>query len=427
MIRLRQDEQDMLEGREGKARQKAMDLLVKYAEALGAESFVDTKNVTIITGSIPNVDIIRKVVPDLDPDAIASRFLLDSDETVVLDRVKAFTTTNATWRDQKYPDIQLGGRSHCDVLQTMVDYCKRVGMIHLATCTPYQVGNIPVRGEHCAWTESSAIAYVNSVIGARTNIEGLHSAFASAITGKTPLWGLHLKENRYGMVNVEVEVAMEGIQDWCLLGYYVAGKVGLDIPIYTGIAQLPDLNKFMALCSAGISSGSIVMHHIVGVTPEAPTVEQASGNRKNLIRLTYGKDRRRIAYEQLNRSKNNKVDVVALGCPHCSLERMGTIARLLEGKKIHPNTRLFVTTNSMIKAIAEIQGFSAAIGKAGGIILEDSCALSLAMDPATVFACDSAKLAHYAPGATGLHDTWFGSTEECIDAALTGTWRGELR
>lgn len=426
MIELQRDEQEMLDGREGAARQKAMELLVRYAEALGATRFVDTNNVTIITGSIPNVEIIRKIVPSLDPDAIASRFLLDSDETVVLDRVRAFTTTNATWRDQNYPDIQLGGVAHCNLLQTMVDYCKRVGMVHLATCTPYQVGNIPVRGEHCAWTESSAIAYCNSVIGARTNIEGLHSAFASAVTGKTPLWGMHLAESRLAQIEVDVAVDMTGILDWCLLGYYVAGQVGLQIPVYSGINRLPDLNRLMALCSAGISSGSIVMHHIAGVTPEAPTVEAASGHRKNLPRLSYGAAERQSAYEQLNRSKTSEVDIVAIGCPHCSLERMMTVARLLDGKRIHPNTRLYITTNSMIKAMADMQGVTKVIEQAGGLILEDSCALSITMDHATVFACDSAKLAHYAPGATGSRNTWFGTTEECIAAALSGRWKGEL-
>jgi len=143
--------------------------------------------------------------------------------------------------------------------------------------------------------------------------------------------------------------------------------------------------------------------------------------------MAYGREQRRAAYEQLNRSKKDTVDIVALGCPHCSLERMGTIARLLEGKSIHEHTRLFVTTNSMIKAMADIQGFTEVIGRAGGVILVDSCALSLDLDPSAVFACDSAKLAHYAPGAAGLKNTWFGTTEECIDAALTGTWRGELR
>jgi predicted aconitase len=123
----------------------------------------------------------------------------------------------------------------------MVDYFKRVGIIHLATCTPYQVGNIPAKGEHCAWTESSAIAFCNSVLGAYTNIEGLHSSFASAISGKTPLWGMHLDENRLGKVIVDVEIDMEMIRDWYLMGYYVGGELGLDVPIYTNIKRVPDL------------------------------------------------------------------------------------------------------------------------------------------------------------------------------------------
>ena len=315
VMKLTHDEQEMLEGKEGAARRKAMELLVKYAEALGAEDFVDTRNVTIIPGSIPDIGLVRRIVPSLDPDEIASRFFLDSDERVVVDRVKAFTTTNATWRDQRFPELQIGGKEHCDLLQLIADYCKRVGMIHLATCTPYQVGNIPIRGEHLAWTESSAIAYSNSVIGARTNIEGLHSAFASAVTGKTPNWGMHRDENRYGTVIVKVDIDMRPIREWCLLGYYTASEVGLDLPIYTHINIIPDLPRLMALCAAGISSGSIVMHHIVGVTPEAPTVEAASGGRKRLKRLKFGKEERRAAYEKLNRSRKDKVDIVALAAP----------------------------------------------------------------------------------------------------------------
>ncbi len=416
----------MLDGGDGLAVRKAMELLVKYAEALGAESFVDTDNVTIIPGSIPNVNLVRKIVPSLDIDEIASRFLLDSDERVVVDKVGVFTTTNATWRDQGFPDIQKGGREHSDLLKMLAEYCKRIGMVHLATCTPYQVGNVPVRGQHLAWTESSAVAYANSVIGARTNIEGLHSAFASAITGKTPNWGMHLTENRFGSLLVDVEVDMGELREWCLLGYHVASQAGLKLPIYRNINSLPDLDKLMALCAAGISGGSIVMHHLVGVTPEATTVEAASGHRRDVERIRFGTQERKAAYGKLNRSKTSDVDVVALGCPHCSLAGMRTIAERLEGKKIHPNTKLYVTTNTMIRAIGEIQGFNAAIERAGGVILVDSCCLELSLHPDTVFATNSGKLAHYAPGATGLKHTWFGTLEECLDAALTGKWRGEL-
>jgi len=425
-VKLKTDEQRMLDGVEGKARQKAMDLLVRYAGALGAESFVDTSNVTIIPGSIPDVSIVRRIVPSLDPDEVASRFMLDSDETVILGQVRAFTTTNATWRDQKYPHLQIGGKDHCDLLQVMVDYCKRVGMIHLATCTPYQVGNVPVRGQHLAWTESSAIAYSNSVIGSRTNIEGLHSAFASAITGKTPLWGMHLEENRLGKVVVDVQVDMEDVREWCLLGYYVAGQVGLDIPIYTSVNRVPDLTRFMAISAAGISSGSIVMHHIVGVTPEAPTFAAAGGNRKGVWYLRFGEEERRTAYDKLNRSRKDEVDIVALGCPHMSLESLQAVARMLEDKRVSSNTKLYITTNSMIRAMARIQGLEATIEKAGGVILEDTCCLVLDDEPDKVFATNSAKYGHYAPGATGLKNTWFGTTKECVQAALTGKWRGGL-
>lgn len=426
MVRLRSDEQAMLEGKEGKAVQKAMELLVKYAEGLGAADFVDTRNVTIIPGSIPDVTIVREIVPSMDIDEIASRFMLDSDERVVVDKVKAFTTTNATWRDQDYPTIQKGSKEHCDLLQLLAEYCKRVGMIHLATCTPYQVGNIPVRGEHIAWTESSAIAYTNSVIGSRTNIEGLHSAFAAAITGKIPNWGMHLDENRYGSVLVDVEVDMTNLQEWYLLGYYVASKVGLDLPVYKNINDRQDLTKLMALCAAGISGGSIVMHHLVGLTPEAPTVETALGGKKPKYELCFGEAERREAYAKLNRTTKDNVEVVALGCPHCTLEYMRKIAEKLDGKKIHDGTKLFLTTNSMIKAMADIQGYTAVIEKAGGLILQDSCCLELALSPDTVFVTNSSKMAHYAPGATGLKNTLFGTLDECIDAALTGKWRGEL-
>jgi hypothetical protein len=416
----------MLEGREGPARRKAMELLVKYAEGLGAESFVDTHNATIIAGSIPDIRIVEKVVPSLDADEIASRFLLDSDERVVLDKVKAFTTTNATFRDQRYPELQRGGKPHCDLLRKMADYLKRVGVIHLATCTPYQAGNIPMKGEHCAWTESSAVAFCNSVLGARTNIEGLHSSFASAVTGKTPLWGMHLDENRLGKVVVDVEVDMELIRDWYLMGYYVGSHVGLDIPIYTGTNLVPDLTRLMALCAAGIASGSIVQFHIVGITPEAPTLEAASGNGKNLKSLKFGERERRIAYERLNHSDRDDVDIVVLGCPHATLERMRAIAGMLEGKKINKNTRLYVTTCRPIKNTADKQGYSEIIARAGGSVWEDACGLVLSVDPSTVFACDSAKMANYLPGETGAKNTWFGTTEECIQAALTGKWRGEL-
>jgi predicted aconitase len=238
---------------------------------------------------------------------------------------------------------------------------------------------------------------------------------------------MHLDENRLGKVIIDVEIDMELIRDWNLMGYYVGGQVGLDIPIYTHINRVPDLTRLMGLCAAGIASGSIVKFHIVGITLEAPTLEAASGNRKNLKVLRFGKRERKIAYERLNHSDRDDVDVVLLGCPHAALDRMRAIAGMLEGRKIHKNTRLYITTCHLIRNLADKQGYTEIITKSGGSIWEDSCGLNVVVDPSTVFACDSAKTANYLPGETGSKNTWFGTTEECIEAALTGKWRGELK
>jgi predicted aconitase len=425
-VKLTPNEQAMLEGREGVARQKAMELLVNYAEGLGAERFVDTNNVAVLTGLFPYPDLIRQLVPSLDPDEIASKFFLDSDEVMVVDKVKAFSTSHI-YRNQDYPQIQQGGEFLCKVTEKMEQYCKRIGIVNIATCTPYQSGNVPVMGEHCAWTESSAIPFCNSILGGRTNIEGLHSAFASSITGKTPLWGLHLDENRVGKVIVDVAVDMTDIKEWNLMGYYGGGQIGLDIPIYTDINTIPDITRMMALCAAGAASGSTVMFHIVGHTPEAPSADEVGKLKKDLPLLPYASDQRREAYERLNQSTRDDVDVVVLGCPHYTLERMKTVAGMLEGKAIHPNVELFVTTCRMIKSIADRNGYTEAITNAGGKVMEDTCGIFFEFDTSKVIASDSAKMVHYVPMTAGVKNTWFGTTEECIEAAITGKWKGELK
>jgi predicted aconitase len=427
MLKLKPDEQEMLEGRQGRARQAAMSLLVKYAEGLGAESFVDTNNVTLIAGTLPDIDILRSVVPTLDIDAIASKVYLDSDEVIVVDKVKAFTTANATHRDQRFPALQRGGQEACDLMRDIEGYLKRIGVVNLLTCTPYQSGNAPRKGEHCAWNESSAQAYCNAVLGGRTNIEGQHSAFASALTGKTPLWGLHLEENRRADIRIEVQAQPRTTQDWYLMGYHFGATLGQQIPVYTDLQPAHDLYSMIALSAAGMTTGSVAMYHIVGVTPEAPTLEAATGGRVLHDVVTYGEAERMQAYRRLNSSDNQAVDVIILGCPHYGLERMKGLAEKLEGKKISENVALYVTTLRSVKSIMDREGYSEAITRAGAVILEDSCGLVLNMvDPSMVVATDSAKMAHYVPGTTGVRRVWFGTTDECLDAAVSGRWKGVL-
>ena len=428
-LRLTDAERAMLDGREGKARQKAMELLVRYAEALGAERFVATNNVAGVPGSYtPFLFNYYQATRENAYDLVYSLFDLDSDEVV---DVPPMTVRSCHLQGGVDPEgwQTLGAKP--EALQASQDSEKAAsakGIEILKTCTPYIAGNVPARGEHCAWMESSAVVYCNSVLGARTNTEGRESTSAAMLTGRIPDWGLHRDENRFGSHHIEVDVPVESLMDWGMLGYYVGAMVGERIPVLTGRYRAPDLIRYKHFGAAAASSGGVEMYHLVGVTPEAPSLESAFGPNRPVEVIGYGPEERRRTYEELNaRGSDRNVDYVMLGCPHAALEQMEEIAGLLEGKRISANCNLWVFTSRAIKTVADSRGLTRTIRNAGGAVLTDTCsAIGQALPPGTrVAALDSAKQAHYLPAIMGIQ-SWFGSTRDCIDAALTGRWKGEL-
>jgi len=424
MVELARDEKEMLDGKHGRAKQRAMEILVLYADALGAKRFVDTNNVHLLIGFHP----YPEVVTIRDGDELASKFLLDTDEKIVVDYVKAFNTTHIFTIDLERWELMGAPQSLHELMEEIKKYCIRTGISITATCTPYQVGNIPTRGEHCAWTESSAVPFCNAVLGARTNTEAAHSAFPIALTGKVPLSGFHLDENRLGDLLIGVDIDVSSVMDWYLLGYYAGEKSQLAVPVINLTHKIvPDISMLKGFNAAGASSGGIMMYHIVGVTPEAPTLETAFGGNKAKETLIYGQSERRQTYEKLNSARDPHVDLVNIGCPHYSLDQLREVARLLDGKKVHENVTLWIWTAHQLKAISDRNGYTDIILKAGGQLMTDSCPLNNNLFPAgtKVVATDSAKHAHYAPAIAGL-EVWFGSMKDCIEAAITGIWRGEL-
>jgi predicted aconitase len=415
----------MLDGKQGRARQRAMELLVQYGEALGAERFIDTNNVHLLIGFHP----YPEMVTTRDADELVSKFLLDSEEKVIVDSVKTFNTTHIWAIDLERWQVMEAPEELHELMEMIRQYCIRTGVSLTATCTPYQVGNIPVKGEHCAWTESSAVPFCNAVLGARTNTETAHSAFAIALTGKVPLSGLHIDENRFGTHLIHVEFDLENIFEWNLLGYFAGGMAQLGIPIYQLRGQRkPNLSMLKGLNAAGASSGGIQMYHMIGITPEAPSRKVALGHKKVVETLGYGKKERRQTYESLNSARDEKVDLITLGCPHYSLEQLREVSRLLNGKKIHQNAHLWIWTAHQLKDIADRNGYTDIITKAGGHLLTDTCPLNTNLLPrgTKTIATDAAKQAHYAPAIAEV-GVWFGTMEECIDCAVTGKWHGGLK
>lgn len=426
-MKLTDSEQAMLEGREGKAKQKAMELLVRYGEALNCERFVDTTNVAGVPGYFAPVLLdYYQATGDDAYDIIYSRFDLDSDEVVEVPRMMVNSCALQGGVDAE--GWQTLGKTAAALRMSQSSEAASAsrGIKILKTCTPYLAGNVPKRGEHCAWMESSAVVYCNSVLGARTNTEGRESTSSAMLTGKIPDWGFHRDENRFASHHIRVEIEVASVMDWGILGYFTGAAVQERIPVLTGRFGRPDLIRHKHFGAAAASSGGVEMYHLEGITPEADTLDEALGSRQPREVLTYGKAEQRRTYDELNsKASDPNVDFVMLGCPHAALEQLQEIARLLEGKRISGNCNLWVFTSRAIKSEADALGYTKIIRAAGGALLTDTCSsIAQAIPPGTkVAALDSAKQTHYLPAIMGIQG-WFGSTTDCIAAALTGRWNG---
>lgn len=427
-MELQQDEQAMLRGDEGPAVQAAMDLLVRYGEALGAERFVDTNNVAGVPGMVN--EFLRNYYAEggASIEEIFARHMLDSEDTFEIPEAKVPTARLQSTVEPSHWEEFGTDPTDAELDQLGESFESEHGVEMLRTCTPYHAGHLPSQGEHCAWMESSAVVFINSVIGARTNVEGTESTSAAMLTGKIPDWGLHREENRYGTHHIEVQVDVDSMMDWGMLGYFVGKHVQSDKPVLTGNYGSPNRVEHKHFGAATATSGGVELYHIVGETPEAPSTDAAFGNSDPIETLTYDDQTRRDVYHELNGVGDTEaIDYVMLGCPHYSIEQVRHAAELLDGRTIHDDVELWLFSSRAVHEEAREAGYAETIEEAGGRMMTDTCsAMSQAVPPETkVVAVDSAKQVHYLPAMLDV-EAWFGSTEDVINAAVDGTWRGEL-
>lgn len=424
-MRLTDDEAAMRDGMHGAAVARAMDLLIRYGEALDAERLVETRNVAgAFNASNPSVAELAKDGFD----RVFSELNLDSDDVVEIPRMAVPTHQLITGIDLDNYEIQGVDPEMAEMQRQSEAFLGKRGINQACTCTPYQVGIVPVRGEHCAWMESSAVIYCNSVLGARTNVEGKESTGAAGLTGRIPYWGLHLPENRFADHLIQVDVDVDDMAEWGVLGYFTGFEVEENKPAFRGLSTKPDMMKLKHFGAAAASSGGVEMFHMPGITPEAPSLEAAFGSTAMPTPIVYGAKERKRTWERLQNASERKLDFVMLGCPHNSIEQMSLVAELLEGKKIHPDTALWVHTPRALRQIADRSGYSAVIEAAGGVVMSDTCpSISQKLPPGVrVIATDSAKQAHYLPAIAKV-EGWFGSVEQCVLSAIAGEWLGVVR
>ncbi len=240
-------------------------------------------------------------------------------------------------------------------------------------CTPYLQGNVPRFGEITAYSESSATPYMNSVYGARTNRESAQSALCAAVTGRVPIYGLLLDENRKGQVHVHVEPTLTDEFDYHLLGYTVPRKAGLQtafIPVFTGVPANVSPEALMNLGAELNTGGNVPMYHIVGVTPEAPTLEAAFHDESPGDPVVITVDD--LAEEQqMLSAEGGAIDFALLGCPHLSLDQLRAIADRIGGRQF--KVEFWVMTSFYAKELANRVGIAEVIEKAGGHLVPDTC------------------------------------------------------
>jgi hypothetical protein len=311
--------------------------------------------------------------------------------------------------------------------QQMLAY-ERMGCIPIWTCAPYQSEFKPTFGQQIAWGESNAIVYANSVIGARTERYPDMLDICAAITGRVPAVGLHLPENRAGQLLVRlIEIPTDLLaQDsfYPVLGHLIGKIAGERVPVIEGLEAQPNEDHLKALGAAMASSGTVGLFHLVGITPEAATLEEAlQGSEPEQIVDVTTQDLR-IAWRELSTAEGERMDMVVLGSPHFSIAEFKQLVPLLEGKQLHPDVRFLVTSSRAMRALAERAGALAAVEQFGGTITVDTCILTTPMLPAEikVLMTNSAKYAYYAPGMLNTQVV-FGSLEDCVQSAVDGRVR----
>ena len=397
-MQLTQEEQTMLNGTEGYAACKSMEILVALGEIFGAKNLIKVGSVQVAGVSYHNLG-----------DA-GLEFL---NELAVDGRVRVLTTLNPAGMDLENWQ-QLGISPEFAEKQNMViDAFRRMDILISCTCTPYLIGNLPLYGEHLAWSESSAVTFANSVLGSRTNREGGPSALAAAFVGKTPNYGLHLDENRVPDVLVEVNTELTKLSDWGALGYTIGKKAENKIPYITGI-KAAELDELKSFCASVVTYGTKPLFYMKGVTPGAEQQPQLKD--KVVIEESDLKN----AYDNINDDISD-IELVCVGCPHCSIKEISEIADLVKGKHVAEGTEFWVATSRTAKQLADKRGYTEVIEAAGGKFACDTCmAVAPLKGRFKSLATTSAKGCFYS--RQNLMKTKMGSMQECVDAAVTGKW-----
>ena len=405
----------LAEGDEGEAMALAMRVVVRAAEITGATRLQDITFAHIdacFYNGQAHVDF--------------AQFMVDNGARLA---VPSWTNTslvsqvNEDVRPRSDDPVVVGGAHR------LMRLYEQLGCEPVWTCAPYQLPGGPGLGDHIVGSESNAVTFYNSAVGARTNKYGDYLDVCAALVGRVPCTGLHTDEGRRGQVLFTLDRIPEALRREDIfhhvLGHRVGRVAGSRVPVIVGLPADTNGDGLKAISAAVASSGAVALFHAVGVTPEAPDLDTAFGGADAEDECVVTPAELIAARDSLSVGRGGRVDMVAVGTPHFSFTEFARLVPLLEGRRVHDGTVFYVSTSRYVQAQVEAAGWSPILAAAGVRTIVDTCTY---FSPA-VRGCrgrvmtNSAKWAYYAPGMLAVESV-FGTLEECVESAVRGeVWR----
>jgi predicted aconitase/predicted aconitase with swiveling domain len=406
-LQLSVTDQAMLDGAQGKAVQAAMKILVRMAQLQGARELLD----------ITQAHIDGCIYTGPASLAFAQRLVEWGGRVRVPTSLNAVSVDQRRWREQGV-DPALG-----EPASALAEAYVALGCRPTFTCAPYLLDSAPGLGEQVVWAESNAVVFANSVLGARTQKYADFLDICTALTGRAPLAGCHLNSGRRASKVLRVQVP-EGHDDafYPLLGYWIGLCSPTRIPAVLGLEDVrPSRDDLKAFGAAFATTSAAPLFHLVGVTPEAPTLAAVAAPELEIEDIDLADLRQ--AWVELDSASTREVQLVALGNPHFSAEECQQLANLCRGRHRHPQVALIITLGREVRAAAERSGALAQLEAFGAQLVGDTCWCMLGeplVPPhARTLLTNSGKFAHYGPGLTG-RELRFAGLVACVEAACTG-------
>lgn len=411
-MRLSDEEQAMLDGQHGRARKWAMEHMMQVGRFFDADAFVPVAQSHMMADTESLGEAGVKFIEDLAK--------LPEQER----RVRIPMITDPRGIDFRHYKTLKQTDEMASLEQRAIDAFEALGILMTDTCINYQTIMPPVQGEHVAYGDTGVVIYSNSVLGARSNFEGGPSALSSGLTGRAPNYGLHRDENRRATKRFNVTHQPKALAEWGALGGIVGRRAGSywEVPVIDGIEAPPTSDEMKHLGAAMASFGSIPMFHMVGITPEAPTLNAVCSPGDIPVEEINAGDFEEF-FGQYG-GKGEKVDVVVFSAPQLSLVEMQQLADLMDGKKVHADTSLLAVTSPSVAADAARLGLTERIEGAGGLVLQGMCfyqSYAREMGEANGWKrllSNSAKLVNII-GGYGYQPS-LATMKDCVDSAVAG-------